>query len=191
MDCACPLHHQQVAVCYSVLLVLQCVAVCCSVLQCVAMCCSVSQYGAVYCSVLQRVAVCCSAYEQLIAHTLCSVCTHSMQCVAVCCSVLQCVAVCCSVPFTTLAPTQWERPRTSKVSSIDILKSQLYAYFIVSCILISCILISCMLISCMLISFMLNSCMLISHESALYFFRVYSFHSALKTRQLYTDFMFT
>ena len=56
---------------------LQCVAVCCSVLQCVAVCCSVLQYVAVCCSVLQCVAVCCSV----------------LQCVAVCCSVLQCVAV--------------------------------------------------------------------------------------------------
>ena len=49
----------------SVLLVLQCVAVCCSVLQC----------AAVHCSVLQCVAVCCSV----------------LQCVAACCNVLQCV----------------------------------------------------------------------------------------------------
>ena len=34
-------------------LVLQCVAVCCSVLQCVAVCCSVLQCVAVCCSVLQ------------------------------------------------------------------------------------------------------------------------------------------
>jgi len=40
---------------YSVVAVLQCVAVCCSVLQCVAVCCSVLQCVAVYCSVLQCV----------------------------------------------------------------------------------------------------------------------------------------
>jgi len=50
---------------------LQCVAVRCSMLRCVA----------VYCIVLQRVAACCRA----------------LQCVAVSCSMLQCVAVCCSV----------------------------------------------------------------------------------------------
>ena len=37
------------------LVVLQCVAVCCSVLQCAAVCCSVLQCVAVCCSVLQRV----------------------------------------------------------------------------------------------------------------------------------------
>ena len=46
-------------------------------LQCVAVCCSVSQCVAVCHSVLQCVTVCCSV----------------LQCVAVCCSVLQCVAV--------------------------------------------------------------------------------------------------
>jgi len=60
-----------VAVCCPVLL--QCVAVCCSVLQCVAACGSVWQYVAVRCIVLQ----CCSVF----------------QCVAVWCSVLHCVAV--------------------------------------------------------------------------------------------------
>ena len=60
-------------------MVLQCVAVCCSVLQCVAVCCSVLQCVAVCCSALHCVAVCCSV----------------LQCVAVCCTVLQCVAVCC------------------------------------------------------------------------------------------------
>ena len=64
-----------VAVCCSVLRVLQCAAVCCSVLLCVAESCTVL---AVCCDVL---AVCCSV----------------LQCVAVYCSVLQCVAVCCSV----------------------------------------------------------------------------------------------
>jgi len=54
-------------------IVLQCVAVCCSVLQCVAVCCSVRSV-------------------EMISRTLykCIV----LQCVAVCCSVLQCVAVC-------------------------------------------------------------------------------------------------
>jgi len=80
-------------------LVLQCVAVCCSVLPdqkfgvattcthaCICSRCVYQEFGvAVYVLVLQcvavRVAVCCSM----------------LQCVAVCCSVLQCVAVCCSV----------------------------------------------------------------------------------------------
>jgi len=70
-------------------IVLQYVAVRCSMLQCVAVffprhtspsltpCCSVWSC----CSALQGVAVCCSV----------------LQCIAVCCSVLQCVAVCCNV----------------------------------------------------------------------------------------------
>ena len=71
---------------YVIDVLLQCVAVCCSVLQCIAVCCSVLQCVAVCCSVLQCVAVCCSV----------------LQCVAVCCSVLQCAvvlrcaAVCCN-----------------------------------------------------------------------------------------------
>ena len=61
-----------VAACCSVLL-LQYVAVCCSVLQCVAVCFSVLQYAAMCCSVLQCAAVCCGV----------------LQYAAVCCSVLQ------------------------------------------------------------------------------------------------------
>jgi len=62
-------------------LVLQCVAVCCSVLQCIAIFCSVLQCVAVCCSASQCVSVCCSVYK----------------CVAVWCYVLQRVAVwCCS-----------------------------------------------------------------------------------------------
>jgi len=73
-------------------ILLQCLAVCCSVLQCVAVCCSV----------LQRVAACFGSsclhvgwrlYKTDPVAVFCSV----LQCVAVCCSVLQCVAVCCSV----------------------------------------------------------------------------------------------
>jgi len=60
---------------------LQCVAVCCSVLQCVAVCGSVLQCVVVCCSVLQCIAVHCSA----------------LQCVAVHCGALRCVAVRCSV----------------------------------------------------------------------------------------------
>ena len=55
-------------------LVLQCVAVFCSVLQCFAVCCSALQCVAVYCSVLLQ-----------------------LHCVAVSCSVLQCLAVSCTV----------------------------------------------------------------------------------------------
>ena len=58
-------------------IVLQCVAVCCSVLQCVA----------VRCSVLQCVAVCCSVLQ------CAAVCYNVLQRVAVCCSVLPCIAV--------------------------------------------------------------------------------------------------
>ena len=62
-------------------IVLQFVAVCCSVLQCVAVCCSVLQCVAVCCSVLQCVAACCSVllYHPIETHT---------RCVAVCCIVL-------------------------------------------------------------------------------------------------------
>jgi len=57
----------RVTVCYSVCVMSQCVAVCCSVLQCVAVCCSVLQCVAVCCSVLQcvcYVTVCCSVLQQ-------------------------------------------------------------------------------------------------------------------------------
>jgi len=84
--------------------VLQCVAVCCSMLQCVVVCCSVLQCrlaasigmssklrprteGVWCCSTLQYVAVCCSTLQY--AAVRCS----ALQYVAVCCSVLQCVAV--------------------------------------------------------------------------------------------------
>ena len=66
---------------------LQCVAgncVCVIVLKCVAMCCSVLQRAAVFCVAVPR------SSGKSLRHTV-------MQCVAVCCSVLQCVAVCCSV----------------------------------------------------------------------------------------------
>ena len=53
----------------SIVSVLQCVAVCCSVLQCVAVCCSVLLVSNVYDTSIVSV----------------------LQCVAVCCSVLQCV----------------------------------------------------------------------------------------------------
>ena len=63
--------------------VLQCIAVCCSVLQCVAVCCSVMPLNSeffVQTSVNHGyvVTVCCSVLQR----------------VAACCSVLQCVAVC-------------------------------------------------------------------------------------------------
>jgi len=71
--------------------VLQCVAVfkkkatvcVCMVLQCIAVCCTMTQYVAVK--------------KTARVHVLfCSV----LQCVATCCSVLQCVAVyCCVMPF--------------------------------------------------------------------------------------------
>ena len=104
----------------SLAVVLQCVAVCCSVLQCVTRClsCSVLLCVAMYCSVLQCVAVCWSVWLtvqevltsdkhtdllplQPIAlfdpHYRWHQCYSMLQSVAVCCSALQCVAVCCSV----------------------------------------------------------------------------------------------
>jgi len=105
-------HHLHLLQCVSVL---QCIAsVCCSVLQfvlecyywCVAVCCLiVLQHVAVCCSVLQCVpplsspsttvavfSVCCFVWFQCDA-LWCS----ELHCVAVCCSVLQCAAVCCRV----------------------------------------------------------------------------------------------
>jgi len=58
--CACSAVVQ-----HSTHLVLQSVAVCCSVLQCVAVCCSVLQCVAVCCSVLQCVAECCSVLQRV------------------------------------------------------------------------------------------------------------------------------
>jgi len=72
----CQVGSNVLAVSDQAILVLFCVAVCCSVLQRVAACYSV----------LQCVAVCCSL----------------LRCVAVCCSVLQCVAVACRVRWTNL-----------------------------------------------------------------------------------------
>jgi len=46
-------------------MLVQCVAVCCSVLQCVAVCCSVLQYVATCCIMLQCVAVCCSTIQYI------------------------------------------------------------------------------------------------------------------------------
>jgi len=105
----------------SIRMLLQCVAVCCSVLHCVAVCCSVLQcVFRVYpllCSIrmlLQCVAVCCSMLQCVfrVYPLLCSI-RMLLQCVAafVCCcsrsrqhdiarrscSVLSCVAVCCSM----------------------------------------------------------------------------------------------
>jgi len=54
---------QCVAVCCSVL---QCVAVTCSVLQCAAVSCRELQWVAVFCSVLQWVAVCCNVFLALL-----------------------------------------------------------------------------------------------------------------------------
>ena len=79
-------------------LMLQYVAVCCSVFQYVAVCCSVLQYIAVCCSMLQYVAVCCSVLQCVAVYP--SVATthadllldqHVLQCSIVWCS------VCCSV----------------------------------------------------------------------------------------------
>ena len=80
----------------SVLLYVQCVAVCCSVLQCVAMWCSVLQRVTACCSVLQCVVVCCSVCSVFEDNFIGMFVMHLSSVVAVCCSVLQCVAVCCS-----------------------------------------------------------------------------------------------
>jgi len=78
---------------------LQCVAVFCSMLQRVAVCCSALVRCSVFsrrCSVLQYVAVRRSAL-QIVDTPAGDSCQHVLQCFAMCCSVLQCVAVCCSV----------------------------------------------------------------------------------------------
>jgi hypothetical protein len=77
-------------------LILQCVAVRCSVLQCVAMCCSVLQCVAVCCRVLQHIHV---MWIVQVTWSTFSKTLHSsvLQCVAVCCSVLQCVVMCCRI----------------------------------------------------------------------------------------------
>ena len=85
------------------------------VLQCVALCCSAFWRGVIICMnqlsfplhlffiVLQCVAVCCSAFSRgAFVFPLClcdvsAVCCNVLQCVTACCSVLQCVAVCYSV----------------------------------------------------------------------------------------------
>jgi len=58
---SCFIRHMKMYIRIRVLL--QCVAVCCSVLQCAAVCCSVLQCAAVCCSVLQCVAVCCGVLQ--------------------------------------------------------------------------------------------------------------------------------
>jgi len=96
---------------YSIVLLSQCVAVCCSGLQCVAVCCSVLQWVAVGCCGLQCVAVRDKTFQKVVIEVSRSVlhCTV-LQCVAVrsrkfymvvvdvavCCSVSQCFAVWCS-----------------------------------------------------------------------------------------------
>jgi len=85
-------------------LVLQFVAVRCSVLQCVAVCCSENIYVHIHmlqqvgrgrehlcCSVLQHVAVCCNENTYVRIHMLQQVGRGRQH---LCCSVLQCVAVC-------------------------------------------------------------------------------------------------
>ena len=102
-------------ICVTPLLVITCVAVCCSMLQYVTVCCSVcwfmwdvsfvwcgSQRVAVYCSVCCSVLLCCAVcVDSRETSSWYHVCCSVLQCVAVCCSVLeralQCVAVCCSV----------------------------------------------------------------------------------------------
>ena len=73
------------------------VVVCCRVLQCALFLCDptilqVLQCLTVCCSVLQRV-----LFRVVLLYCRCVVCCVVLQCVAACCSVLQCVAACCSV----------------------------------------------------------------------------------------------
>ena len=72
----------------SVCVLLQCVAVCCSVLHCAT---PPLDFKCV-CVLLQCVVVCVA------------VCSSVMQCAAACCSVLQCVAACCSVLHCAAPP---------------------------------------------------------------------------------------
>ena len=65
-------------------LLLQCVAVCCSVLQCVTFC-------RAFCDLWKENGQTLTYKETMIGVFI------VLQCVVVCCSVLQCVAVCCSV----------------------------------------------------------------------------------------------
>jgi len=92
---------QFVAVCCSLLQLLQYVAVCHSVLLCGALCYTVFHGVAVFCSVSQVVA--CVAVPQVWAYRCVghrhsnTPPSHVLQSVAVCCSLLQCVAECFSV----------------------------------------------------------------------------------------------
>jgi len=92
---------QFVAVCCSLLQLLQYVAVCRSVLLCGALCYTVFHGVAVFCSVSQVVA--CVAVPQVWAYRCVghrhsnTPPSHVLQSVAVCCSLLQCVAECFSV----------------------------------------------------------------------------------------------
>ena len=69
----------------SIEMVLQCVAVCCSVLHCVAVCCIVLHCVAVCMSWMPVKRDCCSMWQSI------ALCCGMLQHVAVCCSVLQCV----------------------------------------------------------------------------------------------------
>jgi len=79
----------------SLLNVLQCVVVCCSVLQCVAVC-----------SVLQCAEVCGSVRMHLgaVPASLAWVCCSVWRCVALCGGVLHCDALCCTVLQCADAP---------------------------------------------------------------------------------------
>jgi len=91
-----------VAVCCSVLHVLQCVAVYCSVLEVTGWSTrSRDGYAKLRCSVLQCVAVCCSVLQCVAGWSTrghdgyAQVCCSVLQCVTVYCSMLHCVTVCC------------------------------------------------------------------------------------------------
>ena len=95
-------------------MLLQCVAVCCSVLQCVAL---LLQYVAVRCSALQCVAICCTHQDFSCPSGTTSVKAPSvlLQCVAACCSVLQGVVICCSVLHKPRFSLDWVQRRQSRL----------------------------------------------------------------------------
>ena len=84
---------QCVAVCCSVVRLLRCIVHCqhcCSALQCVAVCCRVQDYYVASCTGGAVVVSCCVLQGVAVRRRV-------LQCVAVCCSVLQCGVLCCSV----------------------------------------------------------------------------------------------
>ena len=111
--------------CVWIRMVLQCVAVCCSVLQCAAVCCSVVQCVALCCSVLQCVVVCMTSLHVRVLLmpsriTYCPLPRVGTS-VAVHCSVLQCIAVCtlcCSVFYLPAATCRYKFSKVHSLSNL-------------------------------------------------------------------------